>query len=138
VTPTLDLRDSVANLGCSKPGCATGSRRFHRHHRANERFFLRQAQPQHGGKAWYKAMQARYDEFREDDIVLLCDWHHEEVHQLYYKRLDRWLSRHGEMFWKWSRPQILEAMNDLRQLCRNWERKPTPGCKPGTFVGRTA
>ncbi len=75
----------------------------------------------------YDRFVARYHEFHPDDVVLICDSHHEEIHQLYLPIIDthRKRVRKPMATWTWRQAEIL--MDALRRECTDWLSKETPG-----------
>jgi hypothetical protein len=84
-----------------------------------------------GGRRWYQLMQ-RYEEFRPEDIIVICEWHHREIHELYWlivmKHMKRLKLTPRDFSWK----QADILMRDLAKCCDRWLKVVTPGSPPWT------
>src|ERR1700755_149003 len=84
----LDLSTASICAKCHSPVFSQ------RHHRGCEKMWLRHF-IRRKDTAQYKAFESRYYEFREEDIVRLCDKCHKQIHRIYYRIIGRWATKHG-------------------------------------------
>lgn len=78
----------------------------------------------------YKEFCERYEAFDPRDVVVLCAYHHCEIHLLYDpvigKRRIRLMKILGDFTWH----EANKLMRTLRRLCYDWEQEETPGVDP--------
>ncbi len=129
--PTINLMTN--EVGCRKPGCKHRLEKTARHHRGCETMFIRgmgNSPPMKGTKR-YRSLVQRYASFNPRDVIVLCDWHHCEIHLIYdpiiAKRRLELVKILGDFTWA----EADKLMGQLRKLCREWEKKDTPGRDPG-------
>jgi hypothetical protein len=86
--------------------------------------------PKRKGTKKYKEFCKRYELFNPQDVLVLCAYHHCEIHLMYDPiiaerriKLNRVL---GDFTWE----QAHDLMRTLRRLCYNWEKEETPGRNP--------
>lgn len=124
-----------ASVGCGKPHCRTGCTTLHRHHIRNERFLLRHLKKRYRKSKWYKAMRARYDEFRKEDVAVICRDHHEEVHLLYANVVFADIKSRGyKPLEDYTRSEAEALMERLGKVFEEWFHRETPGMKVRKFV----
>ena len=81
----------------------------------------------------YKDFKARYESFHPDDIIVLCDWHHAEVHELYLKTIKFQCEKLALPLYAWTWKQAEILMKDLRNICAKWVVQESPGVDPKWF-----
>jgi hypothetical protein len=132
---TVDLTES----GCSKPGCTHKYSLPNRHHTRHEKTWINQwdrfGPPTYKGerdlgRSMYLRLKERYYQFRDKDVVRICEWHHAEIHDVY-----RAIVRQAEARFKRKRDiftyeQAAWTMRECRKYCYEWLNKQTPGYKP--------
>jgi hypothetical protein len=116
-----------------KPVCKVASHtRLHRHHKAHPKIwfgvFLKRA-----GEPRFQELIKRYNEFRPEDTVLICDWHHCEIHAIYDEIIAKDRRRTGVRLAKYRWGQAERLMRDLTKACDDWLKKRTPGLDPALF-----
>lgn len=85
----------------------------------------------------YKGFVQRYASYNPRDVVVLCAWHHCEIHLLYDEivLMDKRLNLTSSLKeYTWIQADAL--MKQLRKLCYQWETEITSGrdpddCAPG-------
>ncbi len=128
--PTINLK--MSEVGCRKPGCKHRLEKTARHHRGCETMFIRgfAKHPDVRKKQRYHKLCKRYERFEPKDVIVLCDWHHCEIHLIYdpiiAERRVELQKILGEFTWA----EADKLMGQLRKLCREWEKKETPGRDP--------
>jgi len=123
------------SVGCGKPNCRTGSSTLHRHHIRNERFLLRHLKKRYRKSKWYKAMRARYDEFKKEDVAVICRDHHEEVHMLYANVVFADIKSRGyKPLEDYTRTEAEQLMERIGKVFDEWFHRETPGMKARKFV----
>ena len=100
---------------------------LHRHHLGHEHMWLtvwqwRIEQPK------FIAFAKRYYEYREGDIVRICSSHHREIHEIYDGIIQRHIASRGVSLREYTWGDAHDLMNQLRQRCRKWLKRQTPGC----------
>lgn len=108
----IDLSQAAC---CAKCG---SSNFIQRHHKGCEKLWLRHFAHK-SSQLWYQRHKARYWEFREEDIVRLCDKCHKQIHKIYYRIIGRWATKHGKMK-NWTNAQADELIAALRNRCDLW------------------
>lgn len=123
---------------CTKPTCAGTF--LHRHHIKHEALWLwlREADNRH--KDWtdelVKDMNMRYHEFRKEDIVVVCSWHHAEIHMLYINILENNQRRKCyKALADYSFKEAQTLMRHFEKACQKWLTKVTPGIDPESLDG---
>ncbi len=126
------IETPLRNCQCVKPNC--NGTYTHRHHKACETMWLR-AFVRLAKTKRFKAFVKRYKEFRSEDVLELCDRHHEEIHHLYgaviTKHIRKKLFRPIKSYtWK----EAEELMQVLREYCDKWAVKETKGMSLKKFA----
>ncbi|KKK51413.1 hypothetical protein LCGC14_3115190, partial [marine sediment metagenome] len=124
---------NISDVGCTKPKCAHRLEVTHRHHRRQETLFinayhLRGPKKTKDDKYW--RLCNTYEEFRPEDTVIICPWHHCEIHLLYDQTIHDDQRMRCKRLRDYTWPQAYSLMNKLRQLCLDWETEPSPGVDP--------
>lgn len=122
----------VTVRGCMKPSCLWNHAPLHRHHKRHQALWLgpwahRGAEPQ-----WNKFV-ARYHEFREADIVVLCSFHHAEIHSIYDKIIAEDSAKLALPLYLYSWAQGRRLMDKLEAECLRWLGTETPGIDPANY-----
>lgn len=78
----------------------------------------------------FKRFRLRYYEFRQEDVVEICNWHHEEAHVIYLSHINAMISEINKPLREWSWIQADELMRRLRSVCASWLTIETPGITP--------
>lgn len=79
------------------------------------------------GEAHFIAFVRRYLEFRPEDVVLVCEAHHSEIH-LIYDRIIAEDRRHTHtQLSKYSWRMARRLMRKLEAACDKWLRESSPG-----------
>lgn len=124
----ISLVDVPSVVGCAKHGCSCNSHALlQRHHRSHEAMWIGIWAKRRRGETRFEALKKRYHEFRPEDVVLVCNVHHPEIHQIY----DEIIRRHkfslekGLSQYTWAEADILMAL--LRKACDEWLTTETPG-----------
>lgn len=81
----------------------------------------------------YEEFRKRYYRFHPNDTVLLCSYHHAEIHALYDIIIQRSKKAHGRLYlftWK----QAHKLMAELSDACDVWLKKRTPGISSATLT----
>lgn len=123
---------SEVSTHCSKPACTHTDSKLARHHRKYESLIIGCFERQ-GGRRWL-ALSRRYYDFRPQDIVVLCEWHHREIHELYKVIVSKHVRKIGRRIqqWSWTEADIL--MKELDAVCKRWLKLITPGSPPWPVV----
>lgn len=91
-------------------------------------------------EAVYQDFVTRYHQFIQCCLVQVCGDHHEEIHELYWKEIYRWIDTHkpyhGDWFEEWTYDEANRLMDHLRGVCDDWIKRPTPGRKRRKYTGR--
>lgn len=127
------IRIKTDEVGCRKPGCKRKLSRPVRHHRAMQSLFInayRKAGKRKTGSEMYRKLQQRYNEFRDEDCVLLCEHHHCEIHLRYDQIILDDQADRGRPLRKYTWPQAKSLMKKLEAECLDWEQETTPGVDP--------
>lgn len=126
------VKVKTEKVGCRKPGCTRRMSITHRHHRRCETLFVRGYGhiPHKKVSKKYKKFKARYESFDPRDIVVLCAWHHCEVHLGYDAVILQDKAIRCKVLRDYTWPQADALMRKLRQLCYEWEELKTPGMDP--------
>ena len=125
----VKLKIKTDAIGCRKPGCKYRLLIPHRHHRKCESLFVHAfvSVDRKRKTKRYREFVKRYKAFREQDVILLCPWHHCEIHLAYEPIIFSHLNKPPEVFtWK----QAWALMNELEEHCRDWEEEETDGVHP--------
>lgn len=118
---------------CSKPRCHNTDLR--RHHRRNEHRWIIHFSGH--ANASSKRVQRRYAEFRtryesfdRRDWTRICCDHHEEIHELYERELNRRQAlKDYKPLREWTWREALAFMKWCESLCNQWILLETPGTK---------
>ena len=126
------VRVETKSVGCRKPGCSRRMVITHRHHRRCETLFVRGFGhiPQKRVTKRYKKFVKRYESFDPRDVVVLCPWHHCEIHLGYDAVILQDKAIRCKVLRDYTWPQADALMRKLRQLCYEWEELKTPGMDP--------
>lgn len=118
-------------IGCRKPGCKHRLDIPHRHHRRYESLFITFFGRHRRNKSEkYEALRKRYEEFRPEDTVVLCGWHHAEIHKIYNQIVREDCAQRLKPLDRYSWKQAHSLMNKLHDACTEWEIERTPGVNP--------
>lgn len=133
----LSLR-GVHSHQCKKPNCKSPTR-IQRHHIRSERMWLRHFKHKYRTNK-YKAFKQRYTNFLAQDVVPLCEDHHEEVHEYYEREQGKFLAENPELFrkfstWEWKDAERL--MDCFSRVFNSWIGVETPGSSSRRFVRGT-
>lgn len=79
----------------------------------------------------YRSFVDRYYEFREEDIVDVCESHHAEIHEIYDKIIQRDLRRTGVPLRNYTWTMAENLMERLITRCNQWLDEETPGSRHG-------
>jgi hypothetical protein len=82
------------------------------------------------GEPEYEALLRRYWEFRPGDIVLVCEWHHAEIHKIYDRVISEFRHKIGKPLRLASWEEAEELMQLLEQVCEAWIEQESPGYDP--------
>jgi hypothetical protein len=88
------------------------------------------------GETRWKEFIERYYKFLPEDVVLICDSHHAEIHSIYDTLIARdkaWTQRKLSDY-TWSQAVLL--MNKLEQACIKWLGEQTPGISSAEYGER--
>jgi NurA-like 5'-3' nuclease len=85
-----------------------------------------------GELRWEKFVE-RYYKFLPEDVVLICDSHHAEIHSIYDTIINEDRASTRISFSKYSWTQAERLMEKLTQVCNEWLTKVTPGIDSETF-----
>ena len=130
----VPLTDVPSEVRCAKPGCSVASHtRLQRHHKRHPAMWLGiWASRRRGEKRWEEFI-ARYYKFLPEDVVLICDSHHAEIHSLYDKLITKDRAHTQIAFSKYSWVQAVCLMNKLEQLCNEWLKRESPGISSSSY-----
>lgn len=117
-------------VGCRKPGCKRRLLIPHRHHRKCESVFRGAFSHTKSKSKKYKAFVKRYYQFHPDDVVILCPWHHCEIHKKYDKVIKKHIHKRMKRLRDFSWGEAQDLMFELEELCKEWEKEKTPGLNP--------
>lgn len=78
----------------------------------------------------YKQFCDRYYSFRREDTVVLCPWHHCEIHEIYSRIIAKDTSTRKKPLSRYSWKQAFALMDRLKDTCLEWEEETTPGRNP--------
>lgn len=122
----VSLRGVPSKRGCAKPQCKWLGHPLHRHHRGHQKLWFgpwahRSREPQ------WKAFVARYYEFRQEDVCLICDNHHAEIHSIYDRIIAEDMAATGLPLYLYSWKQGKILMSKLEAACAQWLHQVTPG-----------
>ncbi len=123
------LLDSLAEVGCRKLGCKS-SASLARHHKGHQAMWLGPWTRQLDIPR-YANFVRRYQEFRDEDVVMLCTLHHAEIHHIY----DSIIAKHkeslgGRRLYRYTWSQAHELMKLLEAECDVWLGTVTLGYSP--------
>lgn len=124
----VEIRVKMDEIGCRKPGCKRRLSIPHRHHRKCETLFFRAwlgKRPK-----WVRALQQRYEKFLPEDTVILCSWHHAEIHMIYDDIIKKDMQRTRKPIYRYSKKQMERLMKQLEDECLDWEQDRSPGVDP--------
>lgn len=80
-----------------------------------------------GGDPEFRELVERYNAFLPEDVVIICNSHHAEIHIIY----DRIIREHkhytGKPLYKYSWTEANELMDLLEGACDTWLGEETPG-----------
>jgi hypothetical protein len=82
------------------------------------------------GEPEYEALLKRYWEFRVGDIVLICEWHHAEIHKLYDRIIAEFRQKLGKPLRMASWEEAEELMQRMEAACEAWLQQESPGYNP--------
>lgn len=137
MTPKLivDLSES----GCRKPKCKYRFDIPNRHHLRHEKTWLNlwdgigsprfDNEDRHGdrGRRAFLRLKERYHQFRPQDVVLICERHHAEVHDIYRSVIRLAQFKFGVPRELFTVKQAMYAMRECKKACKEWLSKQTPG-----------
>lgn len=128
--PHINL--ALKDVGCRKPKCKRRMEPTARHHRKCETMFIRAFDhvPKKRRNNRYRTLVKIYHMFRPRDIVVLCAWHHCEIHLIYDKVIAAEGISRGRILTDFTWPQSDTLMRTLRDICKEWEERDTPGRNP--------
>jgi hypothetical protein len=128
--PKITLKTS--EVGCRKPGCKHRLEKTARHHRRCETMFIRGYAKRADMRKTqrYQKLCQRYDRFDPKDVVVLCEWHHCEIHLLYDPIISERRVKLQKVLGDFTWGETDKLMSQLRKLCLDWEKKDTPGRDP--------
>lgn len=128
--PVVNLE--TKEVGCRKPGCKRRMEPTARHHRKCESMFIRGFAhiPSKCDSRRYKRFKTRYESFNPRDVVVLCAWHHCEIHLIYDRIIDAYRRREFRILTDFTWEQADGLMAHLKDVCREWEQRDTPGRNP--------
>lgn len=69
----------------------------------------------------------RYREYRPEDVVLICETHHSEIHLIYDRIIEADKRRTRKGLSKYSWPEAKRLMSKLAAACDKWLKETTPG-----------
>lgn len=81
----------------------------------------------------FQSLKHRYNKFRPEDTVLICDWHHAEIHLQYDMLIRARAKSLGKSLSHFTWEEAEDLMADLRKVCQKWMRQRTPGTDPLGF-----
>lgn len=121
---------------CLKPHC--DRHMLARHHVKMESLWLHLGNqlitlPEKKGWTFQKIneIERRYHEFRPEDVRLICNWHHGEIHLLYDIELDKWIKKlNNKPLNKYSWTEAQNLMTRFEKVFNIWIKKVTPGVDP--------
>lgn len=122
----------TTEVGCRKFNCQRRGLRPHRHHRGMASLFRGAFvhSPKKRKSKEYRALVKRYDEYHPDDIVLLCPWHHCEIHKIYDELISAFAFKVKKRMRNLSWGQAADLMMQFEEMCKEWEKEDTPGLNP--------
>lgn len=130
---TALIKIKTDDVGCRKPSCSHRLSLTHRHHRRQETLFInayRLKGPKKTKDERYARLWRKYHKFDPKDTIIICPWHHCEIHLLYDAEIrqdqEQRLKRLRDYTW----PQSNSLMKKLEKLCLEWEVETTPGTDP--------
>ncbi len=123
------IKISTKDIGCIKPRCRRKLKRTHRHHKGHEKLFINIWAGVKRGKT-YKELVDRYLQFRPEDVCIICDQHHAEIHHIYRDIIFEHQTKEKIPLMAFSWKQAHTLMGDLRAECAAWLREDTPGMSP--------
>lgn len=99
--------------------------------------WVRAFEPDRGHTAKYFKFAQRYLSFHHEDCIEVCGDHHEEIHTIYWNKIDLWIMQSQKLYkpfehWSWRDAESL--MKHLRKVCDEWATKPTPGIKSRRYT----
>jgi hypothetical protein len=120
------LLGSLQEAGCRKPNCRR-SGTLHRHHRRHEAMWFGIWASRRANDEQYQSLVNRYHEFREEDIVWLCEEHHAEIHHIYDQLIRDFKITVGKGLYRFSWDEASRLMDKLDAACKKWLETHTPG-----------
>jgi hypothetical protein len=126
---------------CKKPSC---ERTFlHRHHVRNESLWIALAPVLAYRPKWMGwsaelllEMQKRYKEFRPEDVVHICSWHHAEIHLLYDLEIEKnQRAKKYKPLAAYTYKQARRLSDEFEKVFNVWIKKITPGADPALLQG---
>lgn len=112
---------------CAKPNCTRHT--LHRHHTGSEGMWLKHF-GWRKGQVRFDKFKKRYYSFRVQDTIRICDWHHEEIHDIYFSIITEVKTLVAKRFCDYSWKEANALMERLRKVCRQWLKEETPGKEP--------
>jgi hypothetical protein len=116
----------VQPRACAKPRCEWLGASLHRHHRKHEALWLAPWARRQSEVQW-RAFVRRYKEFRPEDVVLICEHHHAEIHSIYDQIIADDCAKTGLPLYLYSWKQGRVLMRRLEEACKEWLQHPTSG-----------
>lgn len=137
MTPKVHVDLSRAQR-CAKPNCNRPGP-FHRHHIRHKKYWINRFDD--GGVVlgsvrlilpdeFVAALRVRYEKFLDRDIVLLCSWHHCEIHRHYTWIIQDLVMRHRLLGKAIRIRDVVLTLRRCKSTCKRWLSLITPGLNP--------
>lgn len=126
-----------SDVRCTKAGCTVSdTRRLQRHHVRHQAMWLGIWAGRRRGEPRFVELQERYAQFRAEDVALLHDDHHAEIHSIYDQIINADKKRLGIALYHYTWKQAEALMDKLEAAFNEWVGRETPGVNQKDY-GRT-
>jgi hypothetical protein len=130
----VSLSDVPSEVRCVKPGCTVASHtRLQRHHKRHQAMWLSIWAGRRRSENRWRSFVERYHQFLTEDVVLICDSHHAEIHSIYDRLISQDRAKTKIPFAKYSWRQADHLMDKLEKACVDWLARETPGIDSEVF-----
>lgn len=133
----VSLCDVPSEVRCAKPGCKVASHTLlQRHHKRHPAMWFGIWAKRKRGELRWKEFKERYHKFLPEDVVLICDAHHAEIHSIYDKIITKDRAQVQCKLSEYTWVQATQLMNKLEEACLEWLETVTPGISSAEYGER--
>jgi hypothetical protein len=130
----VSLGDVPSEVRCAKPSCEVVSHtRLQRHHKRHPKMWFGIWAKRRRGETRFKEFIERYNMFLPEDVTLICDEHHAEIHSIYDEIITKDRAQTQTSLTSYTWVQATRLMNKLEAACNEWLKKQTAGIDSGAF-----